>query len=235
MSRRRCELEQAQIRAMVHGDRAWLNTLGEQDWEREKELNMADEQIYDLNHYRDLSHVANVSWWPEDKKTRNQGQLLMLCVSELSEALEGHRKGLSDDKLPHRAMVEVELVDFLIRAFDMAGGMGWDLTIEDDPKYPITGNGLNDIAFKARNWNHTQRVFGDTLMIITGFLVDCYRYRQFGEKQAANLKRAIHMALALGRDMGLDLQGAYDEKQAFNRVRADHQKEHREAAGGKKY
>lgn len=235
MSRRRCELEQAQIRAMVLGNRAWLNTIGEQDWEREKELNMEDEQIYDLNYYRDLSHAANVSWWPEDKKTRNQGQMLMLCVSELSEALEGHRKGLMDDKLPHRKMVEVELVDFLIRAFDMAGGMDWDLTIEDDPKYPITGYGLNGIAFKARNWSHTQPGFADTLMMITGFLVDCYRYRQFSDKQAANLKRAVHMALALGCDMHMDLQGAYDEKTAYNAQRADHKKEHREAAGGKKY
>jgi len=58
---------------------------------------------------------------------RNVGELLMLCVSELSEALEGHRKGLPDDKLPHRPMIEVELADCLIRIFDMGGGLGLDL------------------------------------------------------------------------------------------------------------
>jgi hypothetical protein len=52
---------------------------------------------------------------------------IALCHSELSEALEGHRKGLMDDKLPHRPMAEVELADTAIRVFDLAGAMGYDL------------------------------------------------------------------------------------------------------------
>lgn len=54
-------------------------------------------------------------------------QKLMLIVSEVSEAMEGHRKGLKDDKLPHRPMVEVELADAIIRICDLAGAMGLDL------------------------------------------------------------------------------------------------------------
>lgn len=52
-----------------------------------------------------------------------------LCLghSELSEAMEGHRKGLQDDKLPHRPMLEVELADALIRIADLAGALGLDL------------------------------------------------------------------------------------------------------------
>ncbi len=60
-------------------------------------------------------------------KERNTAELLMLIVSELSEALEGHRKDLMDDKLPHRKMFEVELADVLVRVFDLAGGYGLDL------------------------------------------------------------------------------------------------------------
>ena len=52
---------------------------------------------------------------------------IALCHSELSEALEGHRKGLMDDKLPDRPMSEVELADTVIRVFDLAGCMGYDL------------------------------------------------------------------------------------------------------------
>lgn len=58
---------------------------------------------------------------------RNVGELLCLIHSEISEAMEGARKGLKDDKLPHRPMVEVELADAVIRIFDMAGGMGYDV------------------------------------------------------------------------------------------------------------
>lgn len=52
---------------------------------------------------------------------------LMLCVSELSEAMEGLRKDLMDEKLPHRKMGEVELADAAIRIFDLAGELGYDL------------------------------------------------------------------------------------------------------------
>ena len=52
---------------------------------------------------------------------------LCLIHSEISEAMEGHRKGLMDDKLPHRPMAEVELADALIRICDLAGAMKYDL------------------------------------------------------------------------------------------------------------
>jgi NTP pyrophosphatase (non-canonical NTP hydrolase) len=60
-------------------------------------------------------------------KTRNKGELLMLVVSEIAEAMEGVRKNLMDDKLPHRQMLEVELADAFIRMFDIAGAYGLDL------------------------------------------------------------------------------------------------------------
>ena len=51
----------------------------------------------------------------------------MLIVSEIAEAMEGERKSLMDDKLPHRPMAEVELADAVIRIFDYAAGFGYDL------------------------------------------------------------------------------------------------------------
>lgn len=52
---------------------------------------------------------------------------LCLTHSELSEGMEGFRKGLQDDKLPHRRMLEVELADAVIRIADLAGALGMDL------------------------------------------------------------------------------------------------------------
>lgn len=70
-------------------------------------------------------------WWNDlhtgEPVQRNVGELLMLVVSEVAEAMEGHRKGLMDDHLPNRPMIEVELADAVIRIADMAGALGLDL------------------------------------------------------------------------------------------------------------
>ncbi|MFN3250101.1 hypothetical protein [Roseibium album] len=84
-----------------------------------------------LNDYAREAHDANAKWW-QDIHTgapieRNKGELLCLVHSEISEAMEGERKDLMDDKLPHRRMAEVELADALIRIFDYAGAFGYDL------------------------------------------------------------------------------------------------------------
>ena len=84
-----------------------------------------------LNDYAAECHRANMRWWISmvdgNKLSRNKGELLMLMVSEIAEAMEGERKDLMDDKLPHRKMAEVELADCLIRIFDYAGAFGYDL------------------------------------------------------------------------------------------------------------
>lgn len=73
-------------------------------------------------------------WWndletgePLPLTQERVGDKLMLIVSEVAEAKEGHRKGLMDDHLPHRKMIEVELADAVIRIGDLAGALGLDL------------------------------------------------------------------------------------------------------------
>lgn len=79
------------------------------------------------------SHRCSVAqgWW-HDLHTgkpldRNVGELLILIVSEIAEAMEAHRKDLNDSHLPHRPGIEVELADAIIRICDLAGGLNLDL------------------------------------------------------------------------------------------------------------
>lgn len=71
-------------------------------------------------------HQNNVDavWWDSP---REKGTLLCLIHSEISEAMEGERKDLMDDHLPHRKMAEVELADAIIRILDYAGAFGYDI------------------------------------------------------------------------------------------------------------
>jgi hypothetical protein len=72
-------------------------------------------------------------WWT-DLKTgeslkgkRNVGEMLCLVHSEISEALEGHRKDKMDDHLPHRKSMEVELADAVIRIADLGAALSLDV------------------------------------------------------------------------------------------------------------
>jgi len=63
-------------------------------------------------------------WWAEDQ---NNGELIALIHSELSEGLEGLRRDLQDDHLPKFKMIEAELADACIRIMDMAAARGYRL------------------------------------------------------------------------------------------------------------
>ena len=100
------------------------------------------------------SHGAsyNAGWWHD----KNTGELLdqayqvpiKLCLihSEISEAMEGDRKGHMDEKLPHRSNFEVELADAYLRIMDLAGAMGVDLA----------GAVVEKMAYNARRKDHTK-------------------------------------------------------------------------------
>ena len=89
-----------------------------------------DRIIQAVNTLTDICHSAsrNAGWWHNIKTgeslKRNKGEMLMLMVSELAEAMEADRKSLQDDHLPQYDGVSVEMADCLIRICDFVGGFG---------------------------------------------------------------------------------------------------------------
>lgn len=113
----------------------------------QKDIQLATNDLVALCH----GLAAEAGWWTclhtgdSLRGKRNVAELLMLIVSEVAEAMEGHRKGLMDDKLPHRSMLEVELADVMIRMADLAGALGLDLG----------GAVAEKLAFNATRKDHT--------------------------------------------------------------------------------
>ncbi|SRR6266550_4138336 len=113
------------------------------------DVNSEDFTARMLNKLARVCRSENDKWWKDpatgEPLNRNRGELLMLIVSEIAEAMEGERKNLMDDKLPHRPMAEVELADALIRIFDYAGGFGYD----------IGGAFVEKMAYNSTRKDHT--------------------------------------------------------------------------------
>ena len=105
----------------------------------------------DLNELTEVIHNRNVEkgWFTNiltgEPLNRNIPEMLCLIHSEISEAMEGFRKDLMDDHLPHRKMEEVELADAIIRILDLAGYRDFD----------IGGAVAEKMAYNAVRKDHT--------------------------------------------------------------------------------
>lgn len=99
-------------------------------------------------------HRLNETWWRDpftgEPLKRNVGEILCLVHSEISEAMEGHRKSLADDKLPHRTMFAVEIADTLVRLFDIVGA-GSRLSPENED---VAGAMAEKIAYNLSRADH---------------------------------------------------------------------------------
>lgn len=113
-----------------------------------KDTAEALEQLISVVHQQN----KDAGWWDllydnkhsEEITTNVLATKLALVHSEVSEMLEGLRKGTEDDHLPGRSAEEVEAADILIRLFDYCGYRGLD----------VVGALFEKLAYNARRSDH---------------------------------------------------------------------------------
>lgn len=90
------------------------------------EFTITDEEVKALHSIQvKLHNAAKEAGWHDN--VREFGTGIALIHSEVSEALEGYRKGLNDEHLPDRPMAEVEFADAIIRILDEAELRGFNV------------------------------------------------------------------------------------------------------------
>jgi hypothetical protein len=174
-----------------------------------------------LNEMAAQVHEINRQWWHDlvtgEPLQRNRGELLMLVVTELAEAVEGIRKDLMDDKLPHRKMEEVEMADAFIRLLDYSAGFKLGALVPhilSEGEVELPENKSESILLICKNVCLVYCNPDDERYIVSDALERIRRY---------------------GKHHGLDLKGAYEEKLRYNIERQDHKAEARLGKHGKKF
>jgi hypothetical protein len=164
---------------------------------------------------QDKIHQQNkdMGWWD---KPRPFSTFVCLFHSELSEAMEGDRKGLPDDHLPQYPMFQVELADFVIRCLDWLGSRNAnEYNQTEGAKLDI--DNCTMIAFLHKAVSNCMDNNGnpeDAEFVLSSVVEYCFQYAEYNE---------------------FDLYKIILEKVEYNKHRADHKRENRAKEGGKKY
>lgn len=176
-----------------------------------KELNELAKSIYAQN--------VSVGWWDDEPCIYSKIQLI---VTEIAEATEGERKDLMDDHLPHRKMGEVELADTLIRTLDLGEHLG--LKIVDD---------------EYMSWANEADAAKHHLLLVECVInfYQAFRLMHGEGKERINNQYSLlcNSIIHVSKVLGYEIFDALKEKLEYNMCRADHRRENRAKANGKKF
>lgn len=167
---------------------------------------------------RAYSDNVEAGWWD---KPRPFTQFSNLIHSEVSESLEGDRKSLKDDHLPHYDQAFAELADVAIRTLDYLGYCNHtfsDFVILADLNCTDFQQHLAEIHY------HLSQAY--------------YHHKHDDEKNVINsLREVIRYTALTAKNFWpeLNFKKLIEEKMDYNKKRTDHSKEARNSLHGKKY
>jgi hypothetical protein len=185
---------------------------------------------------RQVRETSLDAGWHLDPKTgepvdRPFSRMIALIHSELSEASRAEFYGCTDDKLPHRNGVEVEMADCLIRIMDECEANQRDLVGAIDLILPhwsmIDGDIYRQLVFAHAYVSDALEADRKNTIVDLGGHVICGR--------VYGLAKCAIALMSFCQRLRYDLHSAIIEKDAYNRKRADHKMKARASAGGKAY
>lgn len=211
--------------------------------------------LTNFNKFRDLCHSTSVTcgWWkdaeryavpdldgahdPVDDDRLNIPTKIALIHTEIREAHDFYLSGEYDDHLPHLLGAPVELGDTVIRVGDTAGYLSIDM---DAAIAEMSGEFRTHAEFIEFRMQANPKYWrtltgGRAILELHNFAADATEAFRRGktEEFARCLARIVLLCDLICERNDWDLIAISREKVAYNRTRADHKLQAREADGGK--
>lgn len=175
--------------------------------------------------------------------TRNLGELVMLCISELGEALEADRKNIVFPKEKITISKEIGSIDKfknLLSSLNEAFTSNFELYVKDTVEDELADEVIRVldlmwwkeipiIVFPPKMGGEMSDNFGQTLLEITNLLTSSYQALSVNDVEAAKrtLNYAIFGTFKLAEKHNIDMMWHIQNKMRYNSLR--------EKLHGKKY
>lgn len=184
------------------------------------------------------NHNVKAGWW--DEPVREDGTVLALIHSEVTESYVGFTQDLPDPHVPEYQNAVIELADAAIRIYDFFGHKKWDIEKAIDAVYRM--GAAVDVPLSYANVNFHQYYLD--MHVHISFALEGVRKNQIMQigEATEDVMDIAAFELAIVIDMiyhaenwDWDITSAIGDKRAYNANRADHKRENRAKEGGKKF